>query len=240
MTTNSISKEINNKLNKKPIKDVINKLEIISVKQSYFNHGYLVVKRFIDILAGIIGCIIMIPISICLFFFNLFNNENGPIFYKQKRIGKNGQTFTMYKYRTMVVNADEILEDYLNSHEMEKEEYIIYRKLRNDPRITKLGAILRKTSLDEWPQFINVLKGDMSLVGARPYLLKEKKYLKDDSAKILAFRPGLTGLWQVSGRSNLKFSDRIKIERTYVPSFRGDMKIIIATIRKVFKRDGAY
>ena len=146
----------------------------------------------------------------------------------------------MYKYRTMVVNADDILEDYLNNHENEKQEFLIYRKLKNDPRITKTGRILRKTSLDEWPQFINVLKGDMSLVGARPYLLKERKYLEDDSIKILTFRPGLTGPWQVAGRSKLTFSDRVKIEKNYVPSFMGDMKIMIATFKKVFNKDGAY
>lgn len=227
----------------KPINRILTKSEIENIKETHANNApncYLVVKRFIDILAGIIGCIIMIPMSILLFFSNLINRENGPMFYNQKRIGKDGKVFTMYKYRTMVVNADEILEDYLNNHEKEKEEYIIYRKLKNDPRITKMGLILRKTSLDEWPQFINVLKGDMSLVGARPYLLKEKKYLEDDSVKILAFRPGLTGPWQVAGRSNLKFADRIKIEKNYVPSFTGDMKIVIATVKKVFKMDGAY
>ena len=239
MATDIATKE----LNAQPIAENLTKSEIDEIKKYRDNKAskfYLVVKRFIDIIGGFVGCIMMIPISIVIYILNLINNENGPMFYKQKRIGKNGKVFMMYKYRTMVVNADDILEDYLNNHENEKQEFLIYRKLKNDPRITKTGRILRKTSLDEWPQFINVLKGDMSLVGARPYLLKERKYLEDDSIKILTFRPGLTGPWQVAGRSKLTFSDRVKIEKNYVPSFMGDMKIMIATFKKVFNKDGAY
>ena len=214
MATDIATKE----LNAQPIAENLTKSEIDKIDKYHDNKVskfYLVVKRFIDIIGGFVGCIMMIPISIVIYILNLINNENGPMFYKQKRIGKNGKVFMMYKYRTMVVNADDILEDYLNNHENEKQEFLIYRKLKNDPRITKTGRILRKTSLDEWPQFINVLKGDMSLVGARPP-------------------------WQVAGRSKLTFSDRVKIEKNYVPSFMGDMKIMIATFKKVFNKDGAY
>ena len=139
----------------------------------------------------------------------------------------------------MVVNADDILSDYLDDNPNEKAEYIKYKKLKHDPRVTRTGEFLRKTSLDEWPQFINILKGDMSLVGNRPYLLREKEEMGEDFDSIEKYKPGLTGLWQTSGRSNLKFVDRINIEKEYVPTLVGDIKIICATVQKVLKRDGA-
>ena len=132
-------------------------------------------KRFIDIIGGIVGCIILIPLMICIKVANSIARDNGPLFYKQKRIGKNGKEFYIYKFRSMVVGADEKLAKYLEENEEAREEYNTYKKLKNDPRITKIGHFIRKTSLDEFPQFINVLKGDMSLVGPRPYLPQEKE-----------------------------------------------------------------
>ena len=137
---------------------------------------YRFIKRIIDIIGGLVGIVLLIPITIVLYLISIFSKENkGPIFYEQLRVGKNGKEFRIYKFRSMVMHADEKLWEYLNSNPEAKEEYKKYKKLREDPRITKTGKFLRKTSLDEFPQFINVLKGDMSLVGPRPYLYREKE-----------------------------------------------------------------
>ena len=131
---------------------------------------YYIYSRIIDIISGIIGTILVLPITLLVICVRFLKNENnGPIFFTQLRIGKDGKTFKMYKYRTMCENADDKLEKYLLNNKEIREEYEKYKKLKNDPRITKVGKILRKTSLDEFPQFPNILKGDMSLVGPRPY-----------------------------------------------------------------------
>ena len=136
----------------------------------------LIIKRVVDITLSIIGIIALIPITILVWVSRIALNENNdPLFYEQIRIGKNGKLFKMYKYRSMVVGADEKLEEYLRENEDARKEYFEYKKLKNDPRITKVGKFIRKTSIDEFPQFINVLKGDMSLVGPRPYLQEKKR-----------------------------------------------------------------
>ncbi len=153
--------------------------EIVASKITDRNESILLLERFIkrtvDFLGGIVGTILLVPITIAVFIGNKILKDNGPIFYTQERIGKNGKKFKMYKFRSMVLNADEKLEKYLSENEEARKEYKKYRKLKNDPRITKMGRLLRKTSLDEFPQFINIIKGDMSLVGPRPYLAKEKE-----------------------------------------------------------------
>lgn len=137
---------------------------------------YKTIKRTIDIIGAIIGCILLIPLTVVVYIANLITKgDNGPIFYIQKRIGQDGKMFRIYKYRTMVVGADKKLKKYLKENPEAAKEYKEYKKLKEDPRITKIGKILRKTSLDEFPQFINVLKGKMSIVGPRPYLFKEKR-----------------------------------------------------------------
>ena len=141
----------------------------------------------------------------------------------------------------MVVGADEILGKYLEENEDARKEFEENHKLRNDPRITKLGKFLRKTSIDEIPQLFNVLKGDMSLVGPRPYLLKEKEDMGIYYSSIIQCRPGITGFWQVSGRSGLTFEDRVKIESSYINnnSLKTDAQILIKTIKTVLKKEGA-
>ena len=134
-----------------------------------------VLKRTIDIIGGVFGGLLLIPITLGVFIANRMIGDRGPIFYVQERIGKNGKLFKMYKYRSMVVGAEEILEKYLEENVEARREYKKYKKLKRDPRTTKVGRFIRKTSLDEFPQFINVLKGQMSLVGPRPYLPSEKK-----------------------------------------------------------------
>ena len=165
--------------------------------------GYKFIKRIIDIIGGLVGIIVLIPIIFCVYVARVIRKENdGPLFYEQLRIGKNGKEFRFYKFRSMVMNADEKLYEYLEQNEKAKQEFEKYKKLKNDPRITKLGEFLRKTSIDEFPQFINVLKGDMSLVGPRPYLHREIKDMGENYQTIVSVKPGLTGYWQVSLYAN--------------------------------------
>ena len=161
----------------------------VSKKQ---NIAFRFIKRTIDILAGIVGIILLIPITLVVAIMRIIKKENdGPIFYEQLRIGKNGKQFRMYKFRSMCLNADETLKKYLEENEDAKKEYKKYKKLKYDPRITKVGKVLRATSLDEFPQFINVLKGDMSLVGPRPYLPREKKDMGKYYDVIIKIKPGV-------------------------------------------------
>lgn len=157
-----------------------------------------VIKRIIDICGGLVGTIALIPLTIIIYVARIAMHENdGPIFYDQLRIGKNGKVFKMYKYRSMVIGADEKLHKYLEENEEARKEYKKYKKLKNDPRITKVGNFIRKTSLDKFPQFINVLKGDMSLVGPRPIVQREVKLFGNKMKIVHSIRPGVTGYWQV-------------------------------------------
>lgn len=201
----------------------------------------LVLKRTIDLLAGIVGTLLLIPLTIIVWVLNLINKENGPIFYEQLRIGKNGKIFRIYKFRSMVIGADDVLEKYLKENPEAAEEFKTNKKLQNDPRITKTGKFLRETSLDEWPQFFCILIGKMSLVGPRPYLPREKEDMGEYYDYIIKMKPGLTGPWQVAGRANLSFEDRLKLDEEYC-SRRGnrrDLMIIFKTIKRVLKREGA-
>ena len=205
------------------------------------NFFHKIVKRIIDILAGLVGTIILVPLSIIIKIVTISSNDHDSIFFIQERIGKNGKVFRMYKYRTMIVGADEKLGDLLQSNEELKKEYEENKKIKNDPRITKCGGFLRKTSLDEFPQFINILKGEMTLIGPRPYLKREIKDMGDSYDKIITMKPGLTGLWQISGRSNLSFEDRLKLDEEYYRnnSLKVDLKIFFKTIKTVIFRKGA-
>lgn len=200
-----------------------------------------IIKRFIDILGGGIGVLTLIPLTLIIWIANRIVKDNGPIFYTQERIGQNGKIFKMYKYRSMVVGADEKLEKYLEENEEAREEYKKYKKLKNDQRITIIGKVLRKTSLDEFPQFINVLKGDMSLVGPRPYLPREKEDMNGFFNYITSCKPGITGLWQTTGRSNTTFTDRLTLDMSYYynNSLKLDFKLLLETIRKTIKKEGA-
>lgn len=214
----------------------------IIVKKRKENIAFRITKRAIDILAGLVGTILLIPITVLVWFVRIIKKENtGPLFFEQLRIGKSGKQFRMYKYRSMCMNADETLKKYLEENEVARKEYKKYKKLKNDPRITKVGCFLRKTSLDEFPQFINVLKGDMTLVGPRPYLPREKEDMGEFYSSIIKVKPGITGPWQVRGRNKLKFEDRMKLDVEYVNnmSLKRDIKIVWKTIEKVIKKDGA-
>ena len=200
------------------------------------------VKRVIDIIAGLVGTILLIPITIGVYIARkILKEDDGPIFYDQLRIGKNGKIFKMYKYRSMVIGADDKLKEYLVENEEAREEYSKYKKLKKDPRITKLGNFLRKTSLDEFPQFINVLKGDMSLVGPRPYLQREKDDMGEYYKYIIQCKPGITGYWQTTGRSDVTFDDRLKMDYKYYQNrnLKIDLKLLGKTILNVVKKEGA-
>lgn len=207
------------------------------VKQKIENIG----KRTIDILGGIVGILFLIPLTIGIYIANLVSGDKGPIFYSQERIGQNGKLFKLYKFRSMVVGADEKLEEYLQQNEEARKEFQKYKKLRNDPRITKIGNFIRKTSLDEFPQFINVLKGEMSLVGPRPYLLREREDINMYFNYVISLKPGITGFWQVYGRSNTTFDDRLNMDMKYYHqhSLKLDIKLLKQTIGNVIKKEGA-
>lgn len=228
-----IAKKIKNKLSHKTNNNV-KKLEIR-------DNMSVIIKRCIDIMSGIVGCILLIPITIFIGLSNIINKDNGPIFFTQKRIGQNGKVFNMYKFRTMVVGAEDILKKHLDEQTDIGKEYLEHKKIKNDPRITKVGKFLRATSLDEFPQFLNVMKGEMSLVGPRPYLIGEKEDMGEYYDFIVKMKPGVTGPWQVAGRNNLEFDDRLKLDKEYFDR-RGnkrDINIILKTFKKVIKREGA-
>lgn len=216
--------------------------ENIKTKKESKRYLYRFVKRVIDIIGGFVGCLILIPMSFILFIVKACSKDNeGPLFYEQLRIGKGGTEFRFYKYRSMVMHADEKLWEYLNSNPEAKEEYTKYKKLKDDPRVTKLGKFIRKTSIDEFPQMINVLKGNMSLVGPRPYLYREKEDMGDAYDEIIKVKPGLTGLWQVNGRADTDFVARTKIDVEYIQkrNLWLDFKILMRTFLKVFLKEGA-
>ncbi len=197
---------------------------------------YLILKKMIDIITGIIGIIILIPLSIIIKIIFILNKDYDTIFYTQNRIGKKGKEFKMYKYRTMVINSDELLKEILKDKKIKKEYEASY-KIKNDPRLTKIGKILRKTSIDEMPQFINILKGDMTLVGPRPVIKEEIKKFGKSKDMILSVKPGLTGNWAINGKNNLTYDERIKYELYYInnKSITLDLKIILKTITVIIK-----
>lgn len=209
--------------------------------QSKINNSYyLGVKRVMDIILAGLAIIVLSPVFLVVWIMNQTDkSDRGPLFYKQIRMGYHGEKFGMYKFRSMVVNADEKLH-------ADKELYAKYvannYKLEpaDDPRITKVGAFLRKTSIDEIPQFINILKGDMSLVGPRPVV--EAELVEYDSEKLLSVKPGAMGLWQASGRSEIGYPERAEIEMEYIDnaSIGFDLKIMFMNLVNIFRGKGAY
>lgn len=194
---------------------------------------YSVFKRIFDIVVSIIGFLFLIPLILIIKILYVLTGDFHSIFFYQDRIGKNGKTFRLYKFRSMVVNADEILFKTLEMDSAAREEYKINKKFKNDPRITKVGKVIRKLSLDEVPQIINILKGDMSLIGNRPYLPREKEDMGEYYEDIIKTKPGLTGYWQVNGRSNTSFNERLELERYY--SNNNSLKLDIKIFFKTFK-----
>ncbi len=168
--------------------------------------------------------------------------DRGSPFYSHRRLGRDGKTFGCLKFRSMRMNGDEILMRYLSENPTAQAEWAQSRKLKKDPRITAIGHLLRKTSLDELPQLINVIRGEMSLVGPRPIVEAEVEKYGDAAAAYFAVRPGLTGAWQISGRSDTTYAERVRLDRQYVESrsFAGDIVIILRTVPAVFLVKGSY
>ncbi len=219
-----------------------NELLISKEKNISFRYLYFVIKRTFDVFVSLIGIIFLLPLVCFVKIFYVFSGDFSSIFFKQKRLGKNGHFIYIYKFRTMVPNAEEVLAKWLLDNEDIREEYYRTRKIDNDPRITKIGKILRATSLDEFPQFINIFKGDMSLIGPRPIVPDEIENYEGEKADLfLSVRPGLTGYWAVNGRSNTTYEERVELELYYVKncSIILDIKIIVFTFLTVLKRDGA-
>ena len=209
-------------------------LSVMSVKFHWL------AKRALDILGSLSCLLVFSPLFlVCAIFIKL--TSKGSVFYVQDRPGKANRMFKFIKFRSMLVNGDELLQDLLKSNSTLREEWNRYKKLKSfDPRVTKIGRMLRKYNLDELPQLINVLKGDMTLVGPRPYLPREFEAMGEFREIILAVKPGLTGPWQVGGRNDVTFEERLKIDVNYVQngSLKSDLICLLKTIPVLLKGTG--
>ena len=198
------------------------------------------VKRVVDVLAAALGLALLFPLFVTIAFL-IKTDSKGPVFFRQARMGRKGECFTVLKFRTMFLNAEERLQEILDEDPERRAEYEKYHKLRDDPRVTRIGKWLRRTSLDELPQLLNVLRGDMSLVGPRAYMPSELPKMNGLSRSVLQCPPGITGLWQVSGRNKLDFETRVNLDVHYMQhwSFWLDLYILVRTLPAVLSGDGA-
>lgn len=202
------------------------------------NQTYLVMKRLTDMIASLIGLIILSPLFLLLAIIIKIEDPKGPVFFKQQRVGKNEKTFYMYKFRSMVHNAEELLGQLLTQNEVSGAMF----KMKNDPRVTKIGRFIRKTSLDELPQLWNVVRGDMSLVGPRPPLPREVEEYSLYDKQRLHVTPGCTGLWQVSGRNSVGFEEMVELDLEYIRNrkYWYDIGIILKTVKLLFGAKDAF
>ncbi len=221
-------------LNAQDINEEVNEQVNQEVKEKVV---YNFVKRIMDIVGSIVGLILLSPVFLILFILVKIDSR-GPVFFSHARLGYKGNIIKIYKFRSMVINAEEMLR---NLTPEQKEEFEKNFKLEDDPRITKMGNILRKTSLDELPQLVNILKGELSIVGPRPIVEKEIELYGKYGAKLLTVKPGLTGNWQANGRSDTTYDERVQLDMDYIDnrSIWMDIKIIFKTFIAVFKREGA-
>jgi len=212
-------------------------LELEKYEVSANKEIYIKLKRVIDLLLSFVALIILSPIFLIISLLVKLTSK-GPIIYKHKRIGKDGKSIYLYKFRTMVTDANNF-EKYFTKKQME--EFKKNFKLDNDPRITKIGKILRVSSLDELPQLLNIIKGDMALIGPRPVVEKELEYFKDKKEVVLSVLPGLTGWWACNGRSCTTYEERVNLEAYYAEniSLKLDLKCFFKTIMVVIERKGA-
>ncbi len=199
---------------------------------------YKFIKRVFDIAASAVGLVLCIPIFLVIGIAIKIEDPKGPVFYHQPRIGLNGREFTFYKLRSMYTNADAIKATLMDQNEMDGPVF----KMKNDPRVTKVGRFIRKTSLDELPQLWNVLKGDMSLVGPRPLPTAEELACNAYQRQRELVKPGLTCYWQISGRNDIMFDEWIELDFRYIreQSIRTDLKILLKTVEAVVRAGGAY
>ena len=204
------------------------------------NKAYLIIKRIMDILFSLLMMIPFVLLFLIIKIIYILSGNYKNSIFKQERIGKNGKKFEIYKFRTMTPDADKQLSELLENSD-NKQEWEEYHKFKDDPRVTPIGLFLRKTSIDEFPQFINVLKGDMSVIGPRPLVEGELEQHNGDK-KYWNVRPGITGWWACNGRSNMKYDERLQYEYYYIDnvSFRLDLKIFFKTIESILKKIGSY
>ena len=198
---------------------------------------YKFVKRTTDVVLASVALVILSPVFLIIAIAIKLDSK-GPVFFKHTRIGKNGKIIKLYKFRSMVINAEELIKSFTPEQMKEyKENY----KLTNDPRITRVGNILRKTSLDELPQLINIIKGDLSIIGPRPVVAEELKKYQYNIGKFLSVTPGLTGYWAANGRSKTTYEERMEMELYYIDnlSLKMDLKVFFKTILSVVKKEGA-
>ena len=197
---------------------------------------YLFMKRVFDIVVSLVGLVLLMPIALVIKIAYLCTGDTYSIFYAQPRIGRGGKVFKMVKFRSMVPNAEQELEELIKTNEEIAKEYKENKKLAKDPRVTKVGSIIRRWSIDEIPQFINVFYGSMSVIGNRPYLLSEKKEIRERYyTEIIKVKPGITGLWQISGHNDVLFKSRVELEATYaeLACLSLDIHILFRTIGAV-------
>ena len=198
---------------------------------------YKYIKRMMDVILATIALVVLSPIFLIIAIAIKIESK-GPVFFKHTRIGKNGKIIKLYKFRSMVINAEELIKSFTPEQMKEyKENY----KLTNDPRITKIGKFLRKTSLDELPQLLNIIKGDLSIIGPRPVVTDELEKYGANTEKFLSVTPGLTGYWAANGRSCTTYEQRMQMELYYIDnlSLKMDVKVFFKTIEAVIKREGA-
>ena len=198
-------------------------------------------KRSFDIVGSLAGLVLLSPLFLMVAMLVKLS-DNGPIFYGHKRIGRGGRIFSCLKFRTMVPDGERVLNAYLAANPEANAEWLATRKLKNDPRVTRVGQVLRKLSLDELPQILNILQGDMSLVGPRPVVRDELEIYGSAAVYYLKSRPGLTGLWQVSGRNDVSYDTRVAYDRHYVENWSlfQDIRIIFKTVPAVWMSRGSY
>lgn len=216
---------------------MLGKIPVITFANNFYDTSKLMIKRFFDILGAIVGIAITMVITVFLAPILLLESR-GPLVFKQRRVGRNGRYFNLYKFRSMYKDAEERKKALLEKNEMKG----LMFKMSDDPRITKVGKFIRRTSIDELPQFFNVLKGDMSLVGTRPPTVDEFKKYQGYHKRRLSMKPGITGVWQVNGRNNVyDFEKVVKMDLMYIDnwSLGLDVKIILKTLKVVFSRSGA-
>lgn len=200
---------------------------------------YIFIKRFLDIIGAFLGVIILSPVFLLVAIAIKIEDPKGDIIFGHMRVGKDGKLFPCFKFRSMYANAEEMKNNFTPEQKKEYEETF---KLKDDPRITKVGNFIRKTSLDELPQMFNILRGEMTIVGPRPIVEDELKYYGEYAKYYKAVKPGLTGLWQVSGRSDTSYDERVELDMEYITTrntFK-DIYIMMMTVVKVIKREGSY
>lgn len=216
------------------------KPSIKMIDESKLNHKnmYRIIKRILDIMGSLFGLLFLSPLFLIVALLMKREEPHGPIFFSQMRIGKDEKQFKMFKFRSMCIDAEEKLEELLDHNEVDGAMF----KIKDDPRVTKVGKFIRKTSIDELPQLWNVLKGEMSLVGPRPPLIREvAEYSEYDKQRLLV-KPGCTGAWQVSGRNDVGFEEMVQLDIDYIDnlSLWNDIKIVFKTVGVIFKPNSAY